>query len=195
MQQKSIQTLKPGRNDPCPCGSGKKYKKCCIDKEESSTTRERQLSRHCPERNDTIWTFKIECVGGAYWKEECIRTIELEANASLFSFHWAINDAVGFDDDHLWEFYAGRNRRNRKVRFAQEYDWEERAETFQNVFLSNIYPLGKGLKLYYFFDYGDNWTFEIRRLRQTKQRDTSVKYPRVMDPIGPNPEQYPTFPE
>ncbi len=22
-----------GRNDPCPCGSGKKYKKCCADKE------------------------------------------------------------------------------------------------------------------------------------------------------------------
>jgi len=22
-------TPKPGRNDPCPCGSGKKYKKCC----------------------------------------------------------------------------------------------------------------------------------------------------------------------
>ena len=20
---------KPGRNDPCPCGSGLKYKKCC----------------------------------------------------------------------------------------------------------------------------------------------------------------------
>lgn len=23
----------PGRNDPCPCGSGKKYKKCCLSKE------------------------------------------------------------------------------------------------------------------------------------------------------------------
>jgi uncharacterized protein len=23
---------KPGRNDPCPCGSGKKYKKCCMNK-------------------------------------------------------------------------------------------------------------------------------------------------------------------
>ncbi|MCP4754753.1 MAG: anaerobic sulfatase maturase [Proteobacteria bacterium] len=23
---------KPGRNDPCPCGSGRKYKKCCIGK-------------------------------------------------------------------------------------------------------------------------------------------------------------------
>ncbi len=26
-----IRTMtKPGRNDPCPCGSGKKYKKCCL---------------------------------------------------------------------------------------------------------------------------------------------------------------------
>lgn len=25
--------MKIGRNDPCPCGSGKKYKKCCLDKE------------------------------------------------------------------------------------------------------------------------------------------------------------------
>lgn len=24
-----LKTQKPGRNDPCPCGSGKKYKKCC----------------------------------------------------------------------------------------------------------------------------------------------------------------------
>lgn len=23
---------KVGRNDPCPCGSGKKYKKCCLNK-------------------------------------------------------------------------------------------------------------------------------------------------------------------
>ena len=22
---------KTGRNDPCPCGSGKKYKKCCLN--------------------------------------------------------------------------------------------------------------------------------------------------------------------
>jgi hypothetical protein len=25
-----------GRNDPCPCGSGKKYKKCCLPKEEAA---------------------------------------------------------------------------------------------------------------------------------------------------------------
>ena len=26
--------VKIGRNDPCPCGSGKKYKNCCINKVE-----------------------------------------------------------------------------------------------------------------------------------------------------------------
>ncbi len=26
----SVTRLKPGRNDPCPCGSGKKGKACCI---------------------------------------------------------------------------------------------------------------------------------------------------------------------
>ena len=28
---------KLGRNDPCPCGSGKKYKKCCLGEEELET--------------------------------------------------------------------------------------------------------------------------------------------------------------
>lgn len=29
--------MKIGRNDPCPCGSGKKYKQCCLPKESMST--------------------------------------------------------------------------------------------------------------------------------------------------------------
>jgi tetratricopeptide (TPR) repeat protein len=29
---------KPGRNDPCPCGSGKKYKKCCLPQQEAART-------------------------------------------------------------------------------------------------------------------------------------------------------------
>ncbi|MBQ7087025.1 MAG: SEC-C domain-containing protein, partial [Clostridia bacterium] len=28
-QQKPVKKQKVGRNDPCPCGSGLKYKKCC----------------------------------------------------------------------------------------------------------------------------------------------------------------------
>lgn len=29
-QQPVVVDAKPGRNDPCPCGSGKKYKQCCL---------------------------------------------------------------------------------------------------------------------------------------------------------------------
>jgi len=30
------QMAKPGRNEPCPCGSGNKYKKCCLSKDEAA---------------------------------------------------------------------------------------------------------------------------------------------------------------
>ncbi|MGN7611890.1 YecA family protein [Magnetococcales bacterium HHB-1] len=29
--------MKIGRNEPCPCGSGKKYKRCCLHKDEDQT--------------------------------------------------------------------------------------------------------------------------------------------------------------
>jgi hypothetical protein len=28
--------MKIGRNDPCPCGSGKKYKNCCLTKKSAT---------------------------------------------------------------------------------------------------------------------------------------------------------------
>jgi len=31
-RKETLQLPKVGRNDPCPCGSGKKYKKCCLGK-------------------------------------------------------------------------------------------------------------------------------------------------------------------
>jgi hypothetical protein len=34
---------KIGRNDPCPCGSGKKYKKCCLEKDEQEKSEQRKL--------------------------------------------------------------------------------------------------------------------------------------------------------
>jgi len=37
--QRPVKVQKVGRNDPCPCGSGKKYKKCCMLKEMSESTR------------------------------------------------------------------------------------------------------------------------------------------------------------
>lgn len=33
-----------GRNDPCPCGSGKKYKRCCLGQSVEDTRRSRNLT-------------------------------------------------------------------------------------------------------------------------------------------------------
>ncbi len=33
------QRLKTGRNEPCPCGSGKKYKKCHLEADEKELSR------------------------------------------------------------------------------------------------------------------------------------------------------------
>ena len=34
-KQPVVKKVKVGANDPCPCGSGKKYKYCCRDKDEA----------------------------------------------------------------------------------------------------------------------------------------------------------------
>jgi hypothetical protein len=36
----------PGRNDPCSCGSGKKYKRCCLGREHERDTFARELEQH-----------------------------------------------------------------------------------------------------------------------------------------------------
>jgi tetratricopeptide (TPR) repeat protein len=47
---------KPGRNDPCHCGSGNKYKKCCLAKDEAAE-RDRlvkaQLQHDKPQRDES----------------------------------------------------------------------------------------------------------------------------------------------
>jgi hypothetical protein len=35
----------PGRNDLCHCGSGKKYKACCLDKDEAAAREARQKAQ------------------------------------------------------------------------------------------------------------------------------------------------------
>ena len=37
------QMAKTGRNDLCPCGSGRKYKKCCEAKDQNGGTRSRMM--------------------------------------------------------------------------------------------------------------------------------------------------------
>lgn len=139
-----------------------------------------------------IWTLKVECIMGLYLEHECIRVIEIDSGASLLDLHDAIQEAVDFDQDHLFEFFGGRHWRNRKVVFEDRYDIPDPFSTYSGIALEDVYPLPKDCKLIYHFDFGDDWFFQVRKSRKKpKEPKRGVKYPRVVESTGPNPEQYP----
>ncbi len=45
---------KAGRNDPCPCGSGKKYKKCCLERDQLQQQQQYQQRRQQQEEEKLI---------------------------------------------------------------------------------------------------------------------------------------------
>ncbi|WHT49335.1 SEC-C metal-binding domain-containing protein [Sporosarcina thermotolerans] len=96
-----------GRNDPCPCGSGKKYKKCCQSKKAVSveTVQKEELERvlqsfyeEYPERKDipdylklaNEWKSSLE----KYLPEEMIEAICLDE----FFFHYRSDIWLGYLD-------------------------------------------------------------------------------------------------
>ncbi len=138
-----------------------------------------------------IWTLTIECIGGRFWEEECIRKVELESNTSLYDLHLFIQQMMDFDNDHLFEFFVGRNARNRQYLFVEDYYPEILETAFSEISLEQVYPLPAGMKLHYLFDFGDSWYFEIKKSRKKpREPEKGVKYPRIIEAVGPKPEQY-----
>jgi hypothetical protein len=143
-----------------------------------------------------ILTLTIDCVWGAYLKETCIRVIEIEEADTLYDLHDAIQDAVNFGRDHPFEFYLANSSSPWAERrwLSEKEEWGDKEGDFCRIRLMDIWPTGRK-KLYYLFDFGDNWTFEIRKKRGTREPENNIKYPRVVKAIGPNPQQYPRFEE
>ena len=108
-----------------------------------------------------IWTITIELAFGIYAKEECIRVIEIDPSLTLGELHLVFQDAIGFNNDHLYEFYIARTERSR----AQERFDDENNGIYEMT-LEDLYPLPKGRKLFYLFDYGDHWLFKISKNRK-----------------------------
>lgn len=138
-----------------------------------------------------IWELRIECISGLYLENECVRTIEIDSKSSLFDLFSFIQDSIGFDRDHIFEFFAGRNPRNRKLVFGDNFDWESSVDIYIETTLEKVYPLPKSCKLYYHFDFGDNWYFEIKKSRKKpREPEKGVQYPRIVETIGSAPKQY-----
>lgn len=110
------------------------------------------------------------------------RIIEIEEDATFQKLHSYIQELVEFDDDHLHEFYIGKNPRKRSDSIREDSR------------LNEVYPL-TGYKIYYLFDFGDSWLFQIKKSRKKLQKEQGVKYPRLVKATGINPEQYSEYEE
>lgn len=141
-----------------------------------------------------IWTLKVKF---CHLEPECHHLIEINSNASLIDLHLAIQEAVNFDNDHLFEFYLGRHYRNRAVTIGNDNMWDDfnLNDAYEKTKLTDIWPVpSKGLKLFYLFDFGDSWYFQITKTRRKeKAPEASISYPRVIESSGENPEQYPEW--
>jgi hypothetical protein len=141
---------------------------------------------------EEIYTLTIELESGRYAKAPWKRVIEIPETTDLYDLHLYIQSIINFDNDHLFEFFAGRHWRNRKRVFGDEdeFGFEEREGL--DTPLNEVYPL-KGLKLFYHFDFGDSWIFTIKKGRKKKHVEQGVEYPRLIESEGENPEQYPQY--
>ncbi|MBI2840455.1 MAG: hypothetical protein HYX75_19220 [Acidobacteria bacterium] len=138
-----------------------------------------------------VLTLRIECVGGAYLREHCVRVFEIRGDATLDNLHWAIQHEVRFDGDHPYEFFIANSSSGAKRHHpSRNEDWEDMEKDFEAIKLAQVFPLGRK-RLYYHFDFGDDWIFEIRKARGVKEPEAQVQYPRVIESIGPTPVQYP----
>ncbi len=147
-----------------------------------------------------IMTLRITAEWGLYLEEDCMREIEIASDDTLLGLHYTIQEAVDFDCDHLFEFFYGRNPRNRRFLFEPEdhiFDTDNPFEIYETIPLAALWPVpAQGVHLFYHFDFGDDWYFKVRKMnRKDKKPEPMVEYPRIIKKVGPNPIQYPNLEE
>lgn len=101
--QEIIKKDKVGRNDPCPCGSGKKYKRCCLNKDEAREPTKTSATPKEIELRDRLLSFsgkerykkEFEKAYQLFWRrpfrEPLVLNEKEEANFACF-LEWFIHD-------------------------------------------------------------------------------------------------------
>jgi hypothetical protein len=168
-----------------------------------------------------IWTLKVKLLSGRWAEKDWEATIALDASSTLADSHLIIQQAVGFDNDHLYGFYVARTPWSRdRVRYdgSQQYGWydededgdevedqdegeygdededysEEEGDAASTTTLEGLFPLPTDRRLFYRFDYGDNWIFQISRARNKPfEPEPGTEWPRLIGERGERPLQYP----
>jgi hypothetical protein len=109
-----------GRNDPCPCGSGKKYKKCCLAETFQQVGREESIRRHLVDELLSFYNKNYDDTLGEahvmFWDDfvpqEHLEGVPLRVAYQNF-FEWIIFDFIIEPDTNktLIDLYMEKNKK------------------------------------------------------------------------------------
>ncbi|MDB5907394.1 MAG: hypothetical protein JWP34_1508 [Massilia sp.] len=137
-----------------------------------------------------IVTLSIECVGGIYLEEEYGFTLEAPVDSTLEDLASDILDVVDFDGDHFSDFFLANGLRGKKTFLTADGEPGEVDETVWNRRLSEIFPLDKHKKLFYVYDFGASWTFQITKKGKLTTARADIDYPNIAEERGSKPLEY-----
>jgi hypothetical protein len=152
------------------------FRKICEDGESLDS-----LLRQKREHVEGNFVFKVSL--GKVW-----RTIALSSEDTLHDLHRAIQRAFKFDEDHLYAFFMD-NRRWSDYSF--EHPYSEDAPSADEVLIGDL-DLIVNQSILYLFDFGDEWTFDVR-LVEIRTDEPLLPTPKIVERKGRSPEQYPRY--
>ncbi|MDR1688891.1 MAG: SEC-C domain-containing protein [Clostridiales bacterium] len=149
--------MKVGRNDPCPCGSGKKYKRCCLGKDENlkyeqmppqipneSEYGEREFDKHNADEEAILEMaraydglrrimLKNKPHIKAYNK---IRTLHYEIVNSMAGYFYDGKFEQKIDPDYVYDIpSASENRRKEEILYYQSANFDTRSDFEERALL------------------------------------------------------------
>lgn len=124
--------MKLGRNDLCSCGSGKKYKKCCLNKVETIDLEVKNM--------DKKKSFKVQ----------------ITSDKTLFALHEEILRANSWWPEHSFSFYMSEKFRDRDCEYSGGVD-----DAGNSKIMIKRFELEAGDTFWYLYDYGSENRFKI----------------------------------
>ena len=139
------------------------------------------------ENTDGVFTLSIDYVGGGYPGEKFQRVIEVPSNMHLLSLHKLIQHLTGFNDDKISDFYIASSIRGKKEWFKRAGVWKQAGIAAFDTAIDQVFISKTKRKLYYSFDFGDNWIFEVGRKGEVEAPLYHMQYPRIVHSRGFRP--------
>ncbi|MFK0574032.1 IS1096 element passenger TnpR family protein [Endozoicomonas sp.] len=199
--------LKLNRNEPCPCGSGKKYKKCCFLEPLKEDEIQRALSKSTSlaevqallSEPPTLYHIKVELVRHPCHDldhKEVSRTFLIAGMQSLYNLHLKIQRAFDWDNDHMFSFYLSNKLFDSTSEYSAAPDGEHYPSNInaptKAAALAELrdLDLSEGREFLYLFDYGDKLIHQVTILEITETDQHKPVAFQLTGSVGENVDQY-----